>query len=959
MPTVELPNGSRVQFPDGTDPATMQTEIEKAFPELRAAPTADLARELAASPIELTETSPVTGQASPEPAAQTTIQPLPATEQAAIQAQVPPGTPVAELGQPATLPRIGEPGTMLRGVSDVAASLGEWALNRPEEALATLTPLAPAIALRYAPEVAIQFTKDAIAGVRGDHEALGRALAMAGLVGGGKALNEARARFQPVTPEAPPVDATATPGTAAPGPGLTGMGAALEGEVAPGSGEDIFGIAQHTREAMAQTGRFPYTPPGEGTSAWEQIQRGRQLMREGANPEAALTDFETTRRISADDIVLIRAHMENLYRDARKIESEHGTDSPEYLSAQQELNDWWTRTKPMQTEWHRIGVAQQGQTDVDTGDLVSLERAHQDATGQGFTPDQTAEATELAQTVRQTRNEATDAQEQVLAEVDKAVGDVAPETPAAAPDASTPAPDTPAPAAAPTLDESRTLFNGASPDAPLTIDQTRALWRHAKDAYINQGETNLDAIAQGVADDFGLPKQTVMEALAGPKAIRRLADDMYLKMSRARQAEAAARAWLINQRTPGWLRMAKRVPNLMFSAKVFGHGTVGMVTHAGTLMFDPVVAREYWTNFARQFRLLGQRYHEAAMQDLMHRPNFIVAKRAGLANDPFRFQDDYQNPQIALALGTFTRAGNRGFDALKLFRQDLFDRSWNSLDASMRTPDSAKLLANAINHGTGVTTGAFLGKLSNAASVAFFAPRLEASRWAFAIKDPAKAFNTFTNWRNASPADRMAAMSELRQKASIAGTYFGLLAANQALLTAFGSKQSVNFTDPHHGDFLAFKAFGRNVSVISPMLHMVGLLADLYRIATAKRGKVESLTPRGEEMGERMWSYGRGKLSPFAQPLVDAATQADFRGRPMPFSSDKVPKYLRAQHIGKWTWPEYLTEQFAPIPAEEAIKEVWEGQGVTRSDAERYLRALETFTVTGATGVRVTDDKTR
>jgi hypothetical protein len=375
------------------------------------------------------------------------------------------------------------------------------------------------------------------------------------------------------------------------------------------------------------------------------------------------------------------------------------------------------------------------------------------------------------------------------------------------------------------------------------------------------------------------------------------------------------------------------------------------------LMFDPKVATSYWSNFARQFKLVADAgYHEAMMQDLMHRPNFVKAKRAGLANDPFRFQDDYQNPAIALGIGKFTRMGNRGFDVLKLLRQDLFDRAWEQLDGEQRTPEGAKELANAINHATGITTGAFLGKLSGPASVAMFAPKLEASRWAF-VGDTLRATKTFASWKDATPSERMAAIAEVKQKGRIAGTYFSLLAINQGLLSAMGSGQAVNFTDPHRGDFLAFKGFGQTISVISPMLHMVGLVADLARIATAKRSKFEQLTPRGEAMGKRLWSYGRGKLSPFAAPIVDVATQADFTGRPLPFSEDKVPRYQRRQGMDRYTWPEYLAQTFSPIPVSEALREVWASQGMDHTQMETATKALSVFVITGGTGVRLSEDK--
>lgn len=131
------------------------------------------------------ESSPVTKTEVPESPSQGVISEVPKTESAIIEQQIPEGTKDVRLGeQPATFPRFGKPGTLTRGASDVFGGVLEWAMNKPEEALASLTPLAPAVAARYAPEIAKQFLGDAKAGLEGDREAMGRALTMAAMVGG-------------------------------------------------------------------------------------------------------------------------------------------------------------------------------------------------------------------------------------------------------------------------------------------------------------------------------------------------------------------------------------------------------------------------------------------------------------------------------------------------------------------------------------------------------------------------------------------------------------------------------------------------------------------------------------------------------------------------------------------------------------------------------------------------------
>jgi hypothetical protein len=54
----------------------------------------------------------------------------------------------------------------------------------------------------------------------------------------------------------------------------------------------------------------------------------------------------------------------------------------------------------MQTEWHKMGQAQQGETDIDTGTFTGLARAYRDSTGKEFTPQQAAEARKIAANVK-------------------------------------------------------------------------------------------------------------------------------------------------------------------------------------------------------------------------------------------------------------------------------------------------------------------------------------------------------------------------------------------------------------------------------------------------------------------------------------------------------------------------------------------------------------------------------
>ena len=52
-----------------------------------------------------------------------------------------------------------------------------------------------------------------------------------------------------------------------------------------------------------------------------------------------------------------------------------------------------------------------------------------------------------------------------------------------------------------------------------------------------------------------------------------------------------------------------------------------------------------------------------------------------------------------------------------------------------------------------------------------------------------------------------------------------------------------------------------------------------------------------------------------------------------------------------YTWTEFLSEQSLPIPAEEALREVWkDGLGMSDSQIKSGLKALATIAVMSASG---------
>jgi hypothetical protein len=198
---------------------------------------------------------------------------------------------------------------------------------------------------------------------------------------------------------------------------------------------------------------------------------------------------------------------------------------------------------------------------------------------------------------------------------------------------------------------------------------------------------------------------------------------------------------------------------------------------------------------------------------------------------------------------------------------------------------------------------------------------------------------------------------QLKEKAWVAGTLFGLLALNEGVLSAIHSKQQINFTDPTRSDFLKFKAAGMDFAYGNAMMSMARLPVRLYSIRESDGGKLRNLVYPDESSYSVLGEYGRSQLSPFASLASTLWFKSDWQNRPLPNSIRAVPKRLRAQGLQAYTWPEFWSEQVLPIPAEEAAREVWKtGMGMSDEQVASMRKALATIAIMAATGGRLTDD---
>jgi len=407
--------------------------------------------------------------------------------------------------------------------------------------------------------------------------------------------------------------------------------------------------------------------------------------------------------------------------------------------------------------------------------------------------------------------------------------------------------------------------------------------------------------------------------------------------------------------------------HFLTAIKIIGHGTVGMMTHAGGLAWRPSKATIYWQNFGRQFGMwVKPEYHERLIYNLENDPEYHKWKDAGASIDPYKTYTDYgmYSKWVPKALLNLGKTGQRGFDALKLTRLELNKADWKNVSPEIKNDPRAalearKVIAEINNKATGVLKGN--SALANAArnpmaQAAFFAPKLYASRWTRVLLDPIKTTATFLDWNNATPVEKMAATTKAKHAGEFAATYIGGLVTNQAILSATGSQQKINFTDPTKSDWLKFKIGGKEISADGGLLDPLRLVGQLVwgdLIKTRTNSEQYRDGTRFDKVGHDIFKYLRGKANPSLGIIIDASTGSDFEGRPLPFSNEKP----RFKDQTKYKLGEWLMKQ-GPIPISGGVQVAYDEmrkRGLSDIQAMDIIKGAA-VAVAGMTGVHITTD---
>jgi hypothetical protein len=511
-------------------------------------------------------------------------------------------------------------------------------------------------------------------------------------------------------------------------------------------------------------------------------------------------------------------------------------------------------------------------------------------------------------------------------------------------------------------------YNGPN---PADDQETRmAIWKWAKENGIDQGlpmEKVHDAINQKFFAGQGKP-EWINDILSGRKTpFRRLADDAWAKQRNRRLILQQARSMYKDYNTPKAQQVARKLWEFPRRIVTFGHGIVFPITHGGDLILRPEswgpMLRNTYLNWTKSW---SKAQTERILDSMRRDPLYRLAVDGGL-----KVQEGYDTTGIIgphgikepHPLNVLARVGRwsdeqsaRSLQFLTKLRFDVWKQQMeqNVNPATMtheQMLDYSKNLADWANHATGTTTEI---KIPFGAEL-MFGPKLTASKISRIVSDPLKTLGTWVNPR-ATPGQRAVAMTRAFGAAQYFATGMGFLALNQALLHLFGLKQQINVTDPTKKDYLQFKGFGMEGDLGG--LHSEARAVGKFIATVFANEKALAKTPpfggnRYAHLQDVVARYAWGKASPLIQRGIEGLAGENFRGRPVPWSSN--PGTEKAPRM---TWGEYMGS-IGPIPLSEGVKYFYDEfrkRGASVAQAASIIKGL-IITGLGATGLKVQSDE--
>lgn len=488
-------------------------------------------------------------------------------------------------------------------------------------------------------------------------------------------------------------------------------------------------------------------------------------------------------------------------------------------------------------------------------------------------------------------------------------------------------------------------------DNKFSPNEAKDIWKYMRETYIDNGTSYRDAISK-TSDDLGLTWRQISEAIITPK-LKRASDEMWKRQADLARNRTVVKDWVADQNKSQAWKTIQKTSGLFRGVAVFGHGGIFVGTHAGMTLFNPATASKTIKAFFNgwKFAYGDEAKYERAMEELKQSPNYVIAQRAGLNNNPERMNaEEYQRSQKYL--GKLGIAGEKGFNAIKILRQGLFDHYYERLSPAERDdPASLQSIAKLMNLATGATNL----KLPSWVNEVTFAGGMEASRWGKLTRNPLKATETaikaITSPDKVTTADKIFAKVWAKRVGTELATFTGGLIVNAALQGQLSPKNPVNLTNPNKPDFLKYKIGDLTIDPTSGMLGTASFMHKIGEIPFKDQKDLHGEN-RIKVVGKDAFGYARGKLSPMYSTIADVVSHQDYGGNTLPWNSDKPGKYAH-----KLKLPEYILSK-APLPIAEAVNIAYKSaaeHGANKPVLNDIMKGLISGAISGTTGFRVSE----
>jgi broad specificity phosphatase PhoE len=489
----------------------------------------------------------------------------------------------------------------------------------------------------------------------------------------------------------------------------------------------------------------------------------------------------------------------------------------------------------------------------------------------------------------------------------------------------------------------------------FTPEEAKEIYGYMKKTYLDKGVNWRDAIGK-VSDDTGLSYEQVSHAIVTPKT-KPISDAMWKQQYDLEKNRLATQRYVDEQGKNAAIKAFNKVANSFREMSVFGHGGVFVGTHAGMTLMDLPRAKYTVKAFfnAYDFAYGKTADYQIAMTALKKMENYVLAQRYGLKNNPDIIDNDAEI--IAPLFGKLSESGKRGFNAIKILRQDLFDSHYNSLsDEEKADPGSAISIAKLVNNATGASNLNIPALVNNVT----FAGGMEVARWGKLTRNPINAtrvaLNAMINPENVSVEDKVFAKVWAKRVGTELATFAGVLTLNAAIqskLYPHDKYKQVNLFDPTKSDWLKPKIGNTTFDFTSGMLSTFHFAEEMGRLAIKGQPdrKGETVT---EEYAEKGLKYGTGKLSPFYGDITEAATRHDYEGNTLPWSNAKPLN--KFNH--KLSWEEYAASKL-PLPVAAGFKAFYDQanqKGLNKSRLDAIMNGIMYGAVSGTTGFKAYED---